>query len=261
MSDQQRVDAVAVILRHTADLVDREDLPQTSEDTAIFCDGARWATAQVRQIAEQVTAEDPAWRPDGLTELAAGLVLNDPERSMLRYALELMDDRIASRPDEFPAVDRAAAESLRRLVGEGVQPEYTEDVEYQVAGDWGVGGANSAEEARDYVAMALRTWPSCGAYAEQRITRTWPDGSEFYGPWTPLTDEDRLAHGPHTVAYRSRVPGGDLRCLEHAPTHPERSLDWMALTSDDLEDGGICVVCGRDVLITNTDHGSEERHA
>jgi hypothetical protein len=66
----------------------------------------------------------------------------------------------------------------------------------------------------------------------------------------PATD-DRMAHGPYTVAYRSRVGTGGLRCLEHAPTHPERILDWMALTSDDLEDGGMCSVCGRDVLIRN----------
>jgi hypothetical protein len=190
MGEERRMRAVADILRHTADLVDREDLPQNSEDTAVFCDGARWATYKVRQLAERVAVRDPGWRPDGFTELAAGLGLNSAERAMLRYALELMDDRIASEPDEFAAVDRAAAESLRRLVGEDVQPEYTEGFEYQVVGDWGVGSADSADGARAYVAEALREFPHCGARAEQRIVRMWDDGSEFYGPWTPVPAGD-----------------------------------------------------------------------
>lgn len=44
--------------------------------------------------------------------------LNSAERAMLRYALELTEDKMAAEPDEFAAVDRAAVESLKRLAGE-----------------------------------------------------------------------------------------------------------------------------------------------
>ena len=43
--------------------------------------------------------------------------LSGPERAMLRYALELVDDRIASEGDEFGDNDLAAVESLRLLAG------------------------------------------------------------------------------------------------------------------------------------------------
>lgn len=116
-ADAARVATAAAILRHTSDLVDRTDLPQTAENTDDFCDGARWATAEVRRIADAVTAEDPAWRPDGLTELAAGLTLTDAERAMLRYALELAQEQIWSG-DGFTDADQAAVDSLKRLAGE-----------------------------------------------------------------------------------------------------------------------------------------------
>jgi hypothetical protein len=44
--------------------------------------------------------------------------LNSAERAMLRYALELTEDKMAAEPDEFAAVDRAAVESLKQLAGE-----------------------------------------------------------------------------------------------------------------------------------------------
>lgn len=68
--DADSVGLVSDILNRTADLVDGEDLPQTAKDTADFCDGARWATAEVRRLANEVTAEDPGWRPSVLDELA-----------------------------------------------------------------------------------------------------------------------------------------------------------------------------------------------
>jgi hypothetical protein len=71
----------------------------------------------------------------------------------------------------------------------------------------------------------------------------------YWCPGLAEPDDDEMAHGPYTVAYGSRIGTGVLFCLEHAPAHPERDLDWMALTAGDLEDGGICSVCGRDVLI------------
>jgi hypothetical protein len=49
--------------------------------------------------------------------------LSGPERAMLRYALKLVDDRIAPEGDEFTDEEEAAVESLRRLAGteEGAQ--------------------------------------------------------------------------------------------------------------------------------------------
>lgn len=192
-SDAERVAAVAAVLRHTADLVDREDLPQTAGDTADFHDGARWATAEVRRIADQVTSEDPEWRPDGLAGLAAGFGLTEAERAMLRYALEVIEDKMASECDEFTDAEDEAVTSLKQLATEPPietpPPDYTESVDYQVVGDWGVDGAETAEGARTAVAKWLRAWPKCGARAEQRIVRDWPDGSEFYGPWTPLAGD------------------------------------------------------------------------
>jgi hypothetical protein len=47
-------------------------------------------------------------------------VLNSAERAVLRYALELAGDKMATEPDEFAAVDRAALTSLKRLAGEEV---------------------------------------------------------------------------------------------------------------------------------------------
>ena len=49
MGTKQRP-ALSDILRGAADRIDAEDLPQTAEDVADFCDGARWATAQLRRI-------------------------------------------------------------------------------------------------------------------------------------------------------------------------------------------------------------------
>jgi hypothetical protein len=44
--------------------------------------------------------------------------LNSAERAMLRYALDLAEDEMASKGDEFAAVDYAAVESLKQLAGE-----------------------------------------------------------------------------------------------------------------------------------------------
>ena len=68
--------------------------------------------------------------------------------------------------------------------------EPTESVDYQVVGDWGVDGADSAAGARAAVTKWLRAYPKCGAHAQQRIVRDWPDGSEFYGPWTDLPEKE-----------------------------------------------------------------------
>ncbi|QDN64474.1 hypothetical protein [Streptomyces sp. S1D4-14] len=116
--------------------------------------------------------------------------INSAERAVLRYALELAEDKMAVEPDEFAAVDRSAVTSLKRLAGEETEDPYpTESVIYEVVGDWGVDSADSAEDARAAVAKWLREHPKCGAYAQQRIVREWEDGSEFYGPWAPLPEE------------------------------------------------------------------------
>ncbi|MFD9276858.1 hypothetical protein ACFWD7_06145 [Streptomyces mirabilis] len=81
---------------------------------------------------------------------------------------------------EAPAPSRAGGETQQ---GEA---EATESVIYQVVGDWGVESADDAAEARAAVASWLSDHPHSGAHAEQRIYREWPDGSEFYGPWTDL---------------------------------------------------------------------------
>lgn len=117
-------EALADILRSIADRIDAEDLPQTAEDTADFSDGARWATAQLRQIADEADA-GPAGdaTPDWLVDLArqyAPAALNSAEREMLRFALKLAEERMLSRGNEFSAVNWAALESLKRLAGEEV---------------------------------------------------------------------------------------------------------------------------------------------
>jgi hypothetical protein len=84
---------------------------------------------------------------------------------------------------EPAAVGRRAADETP---GEA---EFTESVIYEVVGDWGVDSADSAEGARAAVAKWLRAYPKCGAHAQQRIVRDWPDGSEFYGPWTDLPEQ------------------------------------------------------------------------
>lgn len=111
---------LADILRGTADRIDAEDLPQTAEDVADFCDGARWATAQLRQIAGEADA-GPAGdaTPDWLADLARRYVvaaLTDAERAMLRYAVGCAREDMDDRADE----DETALESLKQFVGEEV---------------------------------------------------------------------------------------------------------------------------------------------
>lgn len=84
---------------------------------------------------------------------------------------------------------RKRAVVVRRAADETPdEDEPTESVIYEVVGDWGVDSADSAEGARAAVAKWLRAYPKCGAYAQQRIVREWPDGSEYYGPWTDLPE-------------------------------------------------------------------------
>lgn len=104
MSTEQHP-ALADILRGTADRIDAEDLPQTAEDTADFCDGARWATAQLRRIADEAGA-GPAGdaTPDWLVDLTR------------RYAAVALE-KIWSE-DGFTDENQAAVDSLKLLAGE-----------------------------------------------------------------------------------------------------------------------------------------------
>jgi hypothetical protein len=77
-----------------------------------------------------------------------------------------------------------------------------------------------------------------------------PDGPTRHCPGANLqqpTEADR------TVAYR--LPASrDLHCLACAPTNPGDI--WTPVTAEDLEDGGLCVGCGVDVLIEQQPKGA-----
>jgi hypothetical protein len=155
------------------------------------------------------------------------------------------------------------AEKLRRLADEAAVPgrttdetagetEFTESVIYEVVGDWGVDSAESAEGARAAVAKWLRAYPKCGAYAQQRVYREYPDGSEYYGPWTDLpavggAQQPKDAAAAQVIAYGT-MDGRTLLCPDHAPDNTV-GTGLLPFEIDDLEDGGICTVCGVDVLI------------
>ncbi|WP_406170218.1 hypothetical protein OIE52_39010 [Streptomyces canus] len=102
---------------------------------------------------------------------------------------------LADRDPELPPLgqDPVARRLGLHAPAAETQPEYTESVIYEVVGDWGVDSADSAAGARAAVAKWLRAYPKCGAYAQQRIYRDWPDGSEYYGPWTVLPDHPAAA--------------------------------------------------------------------
>lgn len=59
---------------------------------------------------------DRWWRMAGSPGAVGGLT--GPERGVLRYALELAEEKMRTEPDEFTDDDRAAVESLQRFVGE-----------------------------------------------------------------------------------------------------------------------------------------------
>lgn len=107
--------------------------------------------------------------------------------AVLREAIDAIE-RMRGYP-RLVLPDEVVAE-LRRLADEAQQPETrpTESMHYQVVGDWGTESVAGAGEARAAVASWLDTHPLSGARAEQRVYLAWPDGSEFYGPWTDLPD-------------------------------------------------------------------------
>lgn len=68
MTTEQRA-GLTDLLRYAAERTDREDIPQTSEDTSVFFDGARWATARLRAIADEVGSPADGWNDERLTAL------------------------------------------------------------------------------------------------------------------------------------------------------------------------------------------------
>lgn len=66
-------------------------------------------------------------------------------------------------------------------------PPSSEGLTYQVVGGWGVDGARDHEDALNNVRRSLAAYPYCRARADQRVTQTWDDGSEAYGPWEEVS--------------------------------------------------------------------------
>lgn len=94
----------------------KRDQQRADEVNAVLASMNERERRLVREAA--VMADDPDWRPDGFAERAAGLGLDSAERAMLRYALELAEDKMASEGDEFTDDDHAAVASLKRLAVE-----------------------------------------------------------------------------------------------------------------------------------------------
>ena len=132
-------------------------------------------------------AMEPA--PEDEPNLIIGAVADDGQPVALFLDPEARD-KVAKwlAPDLHDQVQRLQARlaELEPYAPTGFDP--VEDIEYKVAGDWGVDGADTAEEALTFVRKALQDHPHCGAHAEQRVTRRWDDDSEWYGPWTALIE-------------------------------------------------------------------------
>lgn len=66
----------------------------------------------------------------------------------------------------------------------------SESEEFEVVGDWGVDGAEDADDARAQVAKWLAAHPHSGAHAQQRTVLTFEDDdAQYIGSWRPLNDE------------------------------------------------------------------------
>jgi hypothetical protein len=88
------------------------------------------------------------------------------------------------------------------------------------------------------------------------LTEWWvhdPGGHAFCYPWQPASSpratpqpagvrQDRARIVAHVLATHT-----DLHCLNCAP--PPHGDIWTPVTADELDDGGVCVQCGVDVLI------------
>ncbi|MFJ7990286.1 hypothetical protein [Streptomyces sp. NPDC096351] len=142
-------------------------------------------TADPLIVSRYDVAMEPA--PEDEPNLIVGAVADDGQPVALFLDREARD-KVARwlTPGLFDEVERLHARlaEIEPYAPTGHDP--VEGIEYKVAGDWGVTGADSAEEALALVRKTLQAHPHSGAYAEQRVTRRWDDDSEWYGPWTAL---------------------------------------------------------------------------
>lgn len=182
------------------------------------------------------------------------LPLTAVERQFLTFALGLAADEMASRGSEFGEDDEAALEKLRRVAAEeqpaetraseAHPPSHTWTVESPRRDNWASWGATYDD--RDW---AVERCESAASTAPQRpfrlvrATTTYTVEAEHTPPAVgeqPETQETRVV--AYVLAVRT-----ELHCLRCTPN---RAGDiWTPVTSEELEDGGICTVCGVDVLI------------
>ena len=264
MVDRGRAAASAVRVPATDQTADREQI------AAAVRKQAETGNVRYEAIADAVLAV--------LTEPAdRAAVFSQTERDMLRYALDLAQDQIHSRGDEFTDEDQAAVDSLRRLAGgsagrvaDDTQPEtlrpaateWTFEACYDADNDkWhGIGGTYSAyAEAKDafkrraendsdhvkhFKFRLVRATTTYTVEAERAPTVAAPAVGGAQQP-----QEDRI------VAYRHPASRA-LHCLACAPTKPGDI--WDPVTAEDLEDGGLCAGCGVDVLIEQQPQEDEQ---
>jgi hypothetical protein len=92
------------------------------------------------------------------------------------------------------------------------------------------------------------------AHALVQLARTGWLRTEPADGWEPMGDAAEPAVGgarqpkdtDRVVAYRHPATGA-LFCVRSAPRNPGDI--WTPVTAEELEDGGVCVGCGADVLI------------
>lgn len=228
--------------------------------------------ARLRAEVERLRADQAAVRATALSE---------PERTMLRYALDQAQEAIWSQGG-FTEEDQAAVDSLRRLADEAqgtTCPGFEtvpnrcgcpcEGCKHNCAAHEPAGPAAPAKDTPDgcTCAVAGDAFAPAGHYADcpAAPAKETPTVAVHAAPnLSPAAAEaldalvdvataqmasEEQPDGEPIVAYRS-LGGRILRCLDHVP--PEPDTDFVALTAEDLPDGGICTFpvppCGRDVL-------------
>ena len=195
--------------------------------------------------------------------------LTEAERTMLAYALDQAQERIWSEGG-FTAEDQAAVTSLRRLVAEtatGPAAEAHTDTQddggaHEPLHRWRVEildgktwisdsrtfGARSVAQDRYRAATENAPAWADGQPMRRRLVRETttfaveePVVSSSVGSAAPRHDEEA-----RVVAYLPPA-GVGLHCLRCAPK-PAGDI-WTPVTAEELDTGGICLVCHVDVLI------------
>jgi hypothetical protein len=85
-----------------------------AEHAGLIVEGCSWCAGR-----KQLGTPDHTKPLVRVTSTGVRPGLTDAERAMLRYALELAENAMASESDEFTDDDHAAVESLKQLAGEG----------------------------------------------------------------------------------------------------------------------------------------------